>query len=160
MMNELTKIESKSGYKESSLSSDMFISDVKLVNGDNLKTPVIFNEDFSKNILGLQFIKQYDWVIDFVHKEVYFKKHDVISDNQNLHVSFYNMSYFVAKEKDILYISRINENYTKYQLGAIIKSVDGTLVTKENICEMKSLVNSKPGEVVLEFDENFIEESK
>ena len=159
-MNELTKIESKSGYKESSLSSDMFISDVKLVNGDNLKTPVIFNEDFSKNILGLQFIKQYDWVIDFVHKEVYFKKHDVISDNQNLHVSFYNMSYFVAKEKDILYISRINENYTKYQLGAIIKSVDGTLVTKENICEMKSLVNSKPDEVVLEFDENFIEESK
>jgi hypothetical protein len=155
-MNELKKIESKGGYNEKLLNSDMFISDVSLLNGESLKTPVIFSEDFSKNILGLQFIKQYDWVIDFVHKEVYFKKHDVISDNQNLHASFYNMSYFVAKEKNILYISRINENFTKYQLGAIIKSVDGTLVTKENICEMRSLVNSKPDEVTLEFEQTLL----
>jgi predicted aspartyl protease len=159
-MNELKKIASKSGYKEKLLNSDMFISDVSLLNGENLKTPVIFSEDFSKNILGLQFIKQYDWVIDFINKEVYFKKHEVISDNQNLHALFYNMSYFVAKEKNKIYINKVNEKFTKYKLGAIIKSVNGTLVTEENICEMESLVNSKPDEVVLEFEENFIEEAK
>ena len=159
-MNELKKIASKSGNKEKLLNSDMFISDVNLLNGENIKTPVIFSEDFSKNILGLQFIKQYDWVIDFINKEVYFKKHEVISDNQNLHALFYNMSYFVAKEKNKLYINQVNEKFTKYKLGAIIKSVNGTLVTEENICEMESLVNSKPDEVVLEFEENFIEGAK
>ena len=159
-MNELKKIESKSGYKEKLLNSDMFISDVKLLNGENIKTPVIFSEDFSKNILGLQFIKQYDWVIDFINKEVYFKKHEVIPNNQNLHASFYNMSYFVAKEKNKIYINQVNEKFTKYKLGAIIKSVNGTLVTEENICEMESLVNSKPDKVVLEFEADFIEEAK
>lgn len=130
------------------------------LNNYSLKEAVFHSTIFRNNIIGIQLIKHFDWIIDFKHKVVYCRPNNLNHNMKDVFSIYHDLNYSISVHQNKLYINQVNEKFTKYKLGAIIKSVNGTLVTKENICEMESLVNSKPDEVVLEFEENFIEEAK
>ena len=94
--------------------------------------------DKGDSCLGMGFIKGFNWIIDFNRHKVYFKKNGNSLDAQNIFPPQYSVS--LAKGK--LVITSKAEKATKYQLGDIISSVNGTAVTGENICQIKGFFHT------------------
>ena len=130
------------------------------INGIKKNEGVIYSDLFFKNIVGMQFIKNFDWIIDVKHKQVYFKPNNVKHNLQNLYSLMYNLDFTLSVKDDKLYINQVNKNFTKYKLGAIIKSVNGIEVTPENVCELKTQAYVSSTNVQLEFEGNFLDDEK
>ena len=78
--------------------------------------------------IGIDFIKAFDWLIDYNNNKVYIKR------NQNPIESILNrkISYYVKVNQEKLQIVIKEKSQTQYQLGDQIISVDGQKVTAEN----------------------------
>ena len=160
-LQKLIFLETPNGniLKEKEAKIDCFKSTISL-NQFSVNEGVIHSNLFSGNIVGIQFIKNFDWIIDFKHKQVYFKPNNIEHDLQNIYSLMYKLDYTLDVKDDRLYINQVNEKFTKYKLGTIIKSVNGIEVTSENICELKNQVYADLENVKLEFDGSFLEEEK
>lgn len=98
-------------------------------------------ESFETNGVGIQFINRYNWIIDFKHKKVYAKK-----------IKDFNSSSFIEKMTSVKYkvmatngrliIFHKKDPANKFKVGDEIVSVEGTIVSKENICEFQDLLNA------------------
>jgi hypothetical protein len=138
---------------------DLFKTNIN-INEIKINEGVIYSDLFFKNIVGMQFIKNFDWIIDVKHKQVYFKPNNVKHNMQNLYSLMYNLDFTLSVKDDKLYINQVNKNFTKYKLGAIIKSVNGTEVTPENVCELKTQAYASSTNVQFEFEGNFLDDEK
>ncbi len=87
--------------------------------------------------IGIDFIKAFDWLIDYNHNKVYVKR------NQNTIESNFNrkVMYYAKVNREKLEIVVKEKSQTKFKLGDQIVSVNGQKVTKENQCELQDFLN-------------------
>lgn len=100
-----------------------------------LSKPVV-SQTVKVKLLGIQFIKGFDWIIDYKNNKVYAKRNHIkIEDTFNRKVSYY------AKADEKLTVAVKEKKQTQYQLGDEIVSVNGQKATPENNCELQNLLN-------------------
>jgi hypothetical protein len=137
-------------YNKMELEGSLFVSATSTTNGletyfekvpmdlagQKLSVKPIVSETVKSQLLGLQFIKGFDWIIDYHNNKVYAKRnHLKIESTFNRKVSYY------AKADEKLTIVVKEKNQTQYGLGDEIISVNGQMVTSENNCELQNLLN-------------------
>ena len=86
-----------------------------------------------RNLLGVGFMKNYNWILDYKDGNVYAKK---ISKNQPKYLK--NKAFIVD---DLLFYGETNQKKKIEFLGKEIISVNKIKVNPENICEMQDLLN-------------------
>jgi hypothetical protein len=87
--------------------------------------------------IGFDFIKAFDWLIDYNNNKVYVKR------NQNAISSTFNrkVMYYAKVTNEKLEVVVKEKSQTKFKLGDQITSVNGQKVTKENQCDLQDLLN-------------------
>lgn len=98
-------------------------------------------ESFKTNGVGIQFINKYNWIIDFKHEKVYAKKIKDF-DSSDFIKRMSSAKYKVIAKDGKVIIFHKNDPQNKFNVGDEIISIDGTLVSKENMCEFQELLNS------------------
>lgn len=111
-----------------------------LISSDALEvsTKIQVSKSIKAQNVGLNFMKGFDWIIDFKSNEVYLKRNHLKID------SLFNatvMEYFSFEKDGKLRVSSKLKNAAQYNVGDEIISVNNQKVTSENICEMQSLLN-------------------
>lgn len=115
-------------YEDVSISSDAL----------NVRTKIQVSKSIKAQNIGVNFMKGFDWIIDFKNNEVYMKRNNLEIDN------FFNatiMEYFSFVKEGKLIVSTKLKTAGKYNVGDEIISVNNQEVTSENICEMQNLLN-------------------
>ena len=98
-------------------------------------------ESFKTNGVGIQFINNYNWIIDFKHKKLYAKKIRDFDGSQ--YISKMNsIKYKVMAANGGVIIFHKNDPTNKHNVGDEIVSVDGIIISEENMCEFQDLLNS------------------
>lgn len=87
--------------------------------------------------IGIDFIKAFDWLIDYNHNKVYVKRNQNPVESQLSR----KISYYTKVIQDRLLIVVKEKSQTQYQLGDQIIAVNGQKVTVENQCELQDFVN-------------------
>lgn len=87
--------------------------------------------------IGIDFIKGFDWLIDYKRNKVYVKR------NQNKIESTFSrkVSYYAKVQSEKLVVAIKEKSQTRYQLGDQITAVNGHKVLPENICQLMDLLN-------------------
>lgn len=103
----------------------------------NLQAKVNVSTSIKAQNIGIDFIKAFDWLIDYNNNKVYIKR------NQNPIESVLNrkISYYAKVNQEKLLIVIKEKSQTQYQLGDQIIAVKGQKVTTENQCELQDLLN-------------------
>lgn len=130
--------------------NDVIIGDEKSVEIITVKT-----EDYDKkyNNIGLQLIKQYNWIFDHKNEEIYFKKREVnegVSSTRVMERLTFD-GYSRVINNSLLVVTKDIKNL-KYNIGDEIKAVHGMEITTENICEMQRLLNKTKDWSTLELE--------
>ena len=110
-------------------------------NLNSLSGEIHYTKKINRPTMGMQFISQYDWIIDNYRNKVYAKKIKN-TEYRNLYPNYYQVDVF---DSSTLQISLLPVDETKYQLFSIIDSVNGEKVNANNICQMRKLLNKKNG---------------
>ncbi len=104
--------------------------------GQNYETKVNVSTSIKAQNLGINFIKTFDWIIDFKNNKVFIRRNkNKLEGTFNRRVSYY------AKAAEKLTIVTKEASQTKYHIGDEITSVNGQKVTSENSCDMQDLLN-------------------
>ena len=131
---------SKSAFFETA-SMHFFQKDKINVGGITIEKPLITNiSTINRNILGFNFIKNYNWIIDFKNEKLYTKKIKDF-DFQSLKESLEKSQLKAVSFDDKLLIGYKNILVVKYNIGDEITSINNQKVTSENICAMQDLLN-------------------
>ncbi len=130
---------------ESLVSLKMERSNFKDVTSKELsfdKLDVMLTNDVTNHNMGLEFISQFDWVIDFKNERLFARPHQ----DQNLAPSYDGMSkpFLVVPSNNELIISYKKTNAGSYQIGDAIVQIDDTPITSENICYWFKTLNTIP----------------
>lgn len=104
---------------------------------DSISMNVIYLEKFDGNNLGLEFIKRFNWVIDFKNNKAFIKIIDS-KDSEKLVLPF---SYLCIMEGDKLKICTKNISASSYNVGDEIVSIGNELISSANICEKMHFLN-------------------
>lgn len=88
--------------------------------------------------IGIDFIKGFDWIIDYNNNKVYIKSNQNVIDFKFSRKVRY---YVKATSNEKLIISVKEKSQKKYSIGEEILSVNNQKITPENICEMQDLLN-------------------
>ena len=89
--------------------------------------------------IGIEFIKGFDWIVDYNNNKVYVKGNNNIIDFQFSRKVTY---YAKANSENKLIVSVKEISQTKYKLGDEIFALNNQKITPENICEMQELLNN------------------
>lgn len=111
------------------------INDFPLLDKTNMN--IIHLEAHDGNNLGLEFIKRFNWVIDFKNNRAFIKVIDS-KDSEKLVLPF---SYLCTIEGDKLKICTKNISDSSYNVGDEIVSIGNELISPSNICEKRNLLN-------------------
>lgn len=105
--------------------------------GQSLEVKVNVSNTIKAQNIGIEFIKCFDWLIDYNNNKVYVKR------NQNEIESNFKrkISYYAKVKAEKLEIVVKEKSQTKFNLGDEIISVNGQKVTAENQCELQDLLN-------------------
>ena len=105
--------------------------------GIDLESKATVSESIKAQNLGIDFIKGFDWIIDYNHNKVYVKR------NQNKIESNFSRkgTYYVRVVQEKLVIIIKEKSQTKYQLGDQILSVNDQKVSVSNACELEEFLN-------------------
>lgn len=90
------------------------------------------------NVLGLKFIKNYNWIIDFPNKRIYAKRNQQVVDKLIDEIR----DNYLGVVEDRIEVIAIKEGYSDYNLGTEIISVENKTVTAENICDIMDILKS------------------
>lgn len=114
--------------------NDLFISEQKM------NTPICFTSANMNNYnnMGLNFIKYFNWIVDFENKKVLFKRNNLSIEKQNINPKYKYLSMIIDKKLKIITKLKSEPNYN---IGDEITSVNNQKVTLDNICEMQDLLN-------------------
>jgi hypothetical protein len=110
---------------------------VKLGNNSVLSKLSVSTSIKAQNV-GIDFIKGFDWIIDYNNNKVYVKKNNnTIEKDFSRKISYYAK----ANNDEKLLITVKEKTQTKYNLGDEITEVNNQKITPDNICEMQDLLN-------------------
>lgn len=99
---------------------------------------IVSHNSIKNTVVGLSFIKNFNWIIDYKNQKLYAKRISKIESP-----SFENIKKnYVSIEGNSLKISALKEGLSSYNLGSEIATVQNELITQTNLCEMKELLNS------------------
>lgn len=103
----------------------------------NLETKISVSGTIKAQNVGIEFIKGFDWIIDYNKNKVYIKRNQTV-----IPYKFdKNVIYFAKANENGLYVVVKEKNQSKYAIGDQITSINNVKVTPENICEMQELLN-------------------
>lgn len=103
---------------------------------DTVRSNVRYDRSIAMNNAGLQFMRQFNWIIG---------KDGVYVQPVKRSVPPYSPTYLYQVNDvngRLTIVSRWLGNSSVYQLGEVIVSVDGVAVNKDNICHFKTLLNT------------------
>ena len=123
-------------YKKETIINDSFNEKLRLNN-------VIFIEGQKLYVAGNDYLSNYNWIMDKRNKVLYAKRRNI---DDRIMDSIINKATYVSYGTDILtdrlIISlRKKNDGEKYPYQAVIKSVNGELITDDNKCYYKKLLN-------------------
>ena len=99
------------------------------------------------NLLGMEFIKKYNWILDFENRKMYAMKNNLNAKPLYLTSKMYNKDYFVFEYKGKLLMISHKKGKNDYKLSDEIIAVDGTKITSDNMCYyLKELSKNKLSE--------------
>ena len=94
-------------------------------------------------VSGIHFISNYNWIIDSKNKVVYAQRRNIddkIIDSIINNYTYRKYSVNFVKNKLTINLRKKNDG-EKYPYQAVIKSVNGELITDDNKCYYKKLLN-------------------
>lgn len=129
---------SGSSERENPNTTVMYVYQNKSVSLDGVyySTDMTVSNSFSKQRMGMGFIKGFNWIIDNGNRKVYIKKNTLSLDTGN-----FKKDYSVQIQETKLVIHTINAASAKFSLGAVLVSVNDMPITRNNVCEMQHLLN-------------------
>lgn len=124
-------LESNSKYSNE---NELFLAELKM------SAPICFvSSKMGKyNNMGLDFIKYFNWIVDYKNKKVFFKRNNIPMEEQNI-IPEYNYLCMIV-DNQLKIITKLKSE-TKYSVNDQIIAVNNQKVTPQNICEMQSLLN-------------------
>jgi len=119
---------------------NIYYSNVHVEMGNTKATSLVFfNSAYidEHNNVGLPFIKNFNWIIDYKNEKVYYKqiKEDFVKEFKG------TFKYIAHNNNGNLIVSVKLNSATEYNLGDQITSVNNIPVTSQNICELRNLMN-------------------
>ena len=99
------------------------------------KDDVMYVPDMSYDNVGINFISRFDWVLDPYHEKTYFKPRNIDLEQRNVYP--YTLT---TVGGEITIANCCLSMNPKFNVGDIIKSVDGEEITEENICHYYELL--------------------
>lgn len=119
-----------------------FFEKVPIKIGDfDLTSKILVSKTIKNQNVGIQFIKVFDWIIDYKNNDVLIRKNNNLVESENNKNAFQFIT-SIDNETEKLVITAKQKNSTKFNLNDEIISIDNNAVTPENICEMQNLLNS------------------
>lgn len=127
------------------LNTTYFYQNFKIKFGnDQVHSYVVSNDGFEKyelNNVGLQLIKNYNWIIDYKNHKVYYENYieyklNVIKASKN------HLNKCAVKDGELIVIQKLDQTGSLiYELGDQILSVNEIPITSKNICSYSKLLN-------------------
>lgn len=104
--------------------------------------PVGIDNGLDRNILNLNFIQQFNWLIDQKNKVVYYKPKNIqkLIGNKEINAPEKMILSNVFGQKLLIYY--LNFSHEKFNVGDEIVAVNNQTVSPENICEIGKLLNT------------------
>lgn len=116
---------------------DNFYNDLNMqFEKKQVKYPIIVSNSIQVQNVGLGFIKNYNWYIDFENEEVYVKNLKTDFD-----ISQISYNKYVVKIEDNKLIIAIKTKGSELTVASIVLAVNNVYVNSENICYYKDLLN-------------------
>lgn len=115
---------------------------VKNENGINETVFVSSLPNLIDNLIGMGFIKHYNWILDFNSGAIYIKKisdFETIDYKKNILVNF-KLKCFSLNNKLLVGAKNLSIN-SPYDVGDEIISIGDKKITSQNICEIEDLIN-------------------
>lgn len=103
---------------------------------------VALDQNSKRSTLSFKFIKKFNWIIDRKNNLIYCKPINNNTLNSKYVVPKNSNSVGIINNKLLVNFSLNNQ--TQYVSGDEIISINGTVVTSENICKMTELLNKTP----------------
>lgn len=134
-------VKSLQGKVNESKSSIYKNTPIGLANEKEVAT-IFVNPLIKDNNIGLNFIKKFNWIVDYQNKKVYLKKRNYKADE--ISSKEYKQDYYVSvNDEDKLKIVLKKINKDKYAIGQEIISVNDTLINSENVCHYMNMLNKE-----------------
>lgn len=133
-------IYTASGIKTSEMSI-VKDNNISMIDFSGIKSDIIYLKELPNNLMGLSFIKNFNWIIDKKAGKMYFKP---ISGKQLISQIISRKPILVASYQNKLKIIFLKkqEAASKYKIGDEIISINNEPITSENLCEMQNLLNT------------------
>jgi hypothetical protein len=107
--------------------------------GKNYATEITVSESIKSQVVGMGFIKAFNWIIDGKNKKVYIKKNAVAPDEQSEIVH----DYYAVEDAGKLLVASRSVGSNDFEVGDEIIKVNDEEVTGSNLCALKKLLNEK-----------------
>lgn len=123
-------------YKKETIINDFFNEKLRIHN-------ISFVDGKKGYVAGINFISNYNWIIDSKNKVVYTQRRNIedkIIDSIINNYIYRKYSVYFVKNKLTINLRKKNDG-EKYPYQAVIKSVNGELITDDNKCYYKKLLN-------------------
>jgi hypothetical protein len=101
-----------------------------------VKSNIHISSSITTPNVGMRFIQQFNWILDFKNKKIYAQKRANLIQSEKS-----QPDYLVYPKENKLVIFHKNKNANKYKLGDEIISVNDVQVKSDNICEIQNLLN-------------------
>ena len=124
-------------YKKETIINDFFNEKLRLHN-------VLFVDGKKGYEVGINFISNYNWIIDSKNKVVYAQRRNIddrIIDSIINNYTYRKYSVYFVKNKLTINLRKKYDG-EKYPYQAVIKSVNGELITDDNKCYYKKLLKT------------------
>jgi hypothetical protein len=125
--------------------STYFYENLKISFGDDrVDSYAVTNDGFNKykyNNVGIQFIKNYNWIFYYKNKKVYYKSYKQ-SEIDSIKVTKDHLNVCAVEEGKLIIIQTLDQTGSpSYKLGVQIISVNNVPITSKNICSYLKLLN-------------------
>lgn len=108
-----------------------------IIGKEKLLVDINRSENITRKLVGVMFIRKFNWILDFKNNKIYFKKID-----KEKTIKSFQQPYAVRNLENKLVISAKNNIMKEYEIGDEITSVNDIKITTQNICEMQKLLNT------------------
>lgn len=126
------KLESNSKYSND---NEVSIGDFKM----NIPISFLSAKMKKYNNMGLDFIKQFNWIVDYKNNKVYFKRNNNKYEKQDIIPKYKYLT--MITNNQLIIITKLKSELN-FKVNDQIISVNNQKVTPGNICEMQDLLNS------------------
>ena len=123
-------------------SLDYYLEKIQMGNGTTFSYPLGLDINSKRNTLNLKFIQNFNWMIDVANQKVYYKPIDVAKLQDISNNKLISNRVLTMEHQNNLIISYINFESPLYKIGKRIIKVADEIITTENICFYRDLLNN------------------